>query len=304
MQRESLPSLMLLSVFFGTSMVASRFALDQFAPLTWVLLRMLLGSLCFLGVYALSRGRRLPRDGRVWRYAPVLGVLGTAAPMSLIVVSLLYQSSGITSLLLTLGPAVTALLAHFFLPDEQLTRRTAAGVLLAMSGAAVLVLLGETGLPDVRQANPLGYALVMAANLTSAAAIIYARRTLTGLDPLDVGSVRVWSATAVMLPISLLAAGLDLSAVTPTGYAVLGYAALAGTFLALLLEVAVIQRYGATATAMTANFIPIVVLISGALLLGETITSGMIGAMIMILGGVTLLTHGRAPAPAAAPLGD
>jgi drug/metabolite transporter (DMT)-like permease len=295
---------MLLSVFFGTSMVASRFALGQMAPLTWVMLRMVLGSLCFVGVYAFSRGRSLPRDGRVWRRAPVLGIFGTAVPMSLIVVSLLYQSSGITSMLLTLGPAVTALMAHVALADERLNRRTAAGILLAMSGAAVLVALGETGLPDVREANPLGYVLVMGANVSGAAAIIYARLTMNDLDALDVASVRVWSAMALMLPVGLLAAGLNLSAVTVTGYAVLGYAAFFGTFLAMLLEVSIIQRFGATATAMASNFTPIVVLISGALLLGEQITPGMIGAMVLIVGGVTLLTRGKETAVETTPLGD
>ena len=291
MNRNALPSVALLSLFFGTTLVASRFALGQFAPLTYVALRLSLASLCYLGVFTLSKGRALPRDPRVWRHAPVLGVVGTAVPMSLIVVSLLYQSSGVTSLLLTLGPAITVTMAHFLLPDEQLNRRTAFGVVLAMSGAAVLVVLGENGLPDVTESNPLGYLAVLVALLCAGGSFIYVRRTMHDLDAIDVASVRVWTAVAVLLPLSLLLAGFDLSAVTPTGYAVLIYAAIFGTFLAMLQEVRTIQRFGATAASMTANFIPIVALIAGALLLGEVITPGMIGAMVMILGGVTIITR-------------
>ena len=78
---------------------------------------------------------------------------------------------------------------------------------------------------------------------------------------------------------------------TASGYATLIYSALAGTFGGILLEFRIIQRFGATTTAITANLIPIVALIGGALLLDERITPGMVAAMVMILGGVTIITR-------------
>lgn len=100
----------------------------------------------------------------------MLGVLGTAVPMTFIVSSLQYQSSGITSLLITTNPAITVVMAHFFLSDEKLDRQKIIGVLLALGGAVMLAALGESGLPDVTQANPIGYALVLTAMLSLAAA--------------------------------------------------------------------------------------------------------------------------------------
>ena len=54
--------------------------------------------------------------------------------MTAIVMSLQYQSSGVTSMLITTGPAVTVFLAHFFLPDETLTRRKIVGTVLSLAG--------------------------------------------------------------------------------------------------------------------------------------------------------------------------
>ena len=54
-------------------------------------------------------------------------------------------------------------MAHFFLPDESLNRQKIMGVGLALGGALLLLMLGETGLPDVSHASPIGYGLVTVA---------------------------------------------------------------------------------------------------------------------------------------------
>ncbi len=289
MNPKSLPYVSLLALIFGSTLIVSRFSVGQFASLTYVALRILIASLCHLVIYAASSGRAWPRDRQIWRHAPVVGVLGTAIPMSFIVASLQYQSSGVTGLLLTAAPAITVVLAHFFLPDERLNGRKAFGVALAISGAAGLVLLGESGLPEVQEANPLGYALVLIGIFLGSISTIYARRYLLDVDSFDVASVRMWTAVVIVLPIAYLLTGLDLSQTSASGYAALLYAGLIGTFGGMLLEFNIIQRFGATATAMTANLIPIVALIGGWLFLDEQITAGMIGAMVLIVSGVTII---------------
>jgi drug/metabolite transporter (DMT)-like permease len=288
---KSLPPISLLAIIFGSTLIVSRFSVGQYAPLTYVSLRLLLASLCYILIYAFSGGRVWPRERQVWRYGLIYGVVGTALAMSLIVGSLQYQSSGITSLLLTTAPAFTVTLAHFFLPDERLNGRKVLGIGLAMSGAAALVLLGENGLPDTEQANPLGYAMAVGGILAGSIGIIYARRYLRDFDPLDVTSVRLWTATAALLPIAFLLTGLDLSQVEGSGYLALLYAGLVGTFGGMQIEFRIVQRFGATATAVTANLIPIVALFGGWLFLDEHISLAMILAMVVIIAGVTIITR-------------
>jgi drug/metabolite transporter (DMT)-like permease len=211
--------------------------------------------------------------------------------MTAIVSSLQFQSSGLTAVLITTSPAITVLMAHFFLPDEPLTRRKGLGVLLALSGALLLVIRGESGLPDVSQASPIGYGLVLLAMLSASGSTIYARLYMQDLDALDVASVRMWVAAAVVMPLSLLLVGLDLDDVTSQGYMVLLYAALIGTFCGMMLAFYNIQRFGATASAMTAYVIPIVAGIAGVLLLGETITTFMAIGMALIIIGIALINE-------------
>ncbi len=182
-------------------------------------------------------------------------------------------------------------MAHFFLPDERLSPLKAAGVALALAGAVLLIVLGESGLPDVGRANPLGYVLVLVAIVSGSSMTIYARKYMRDYDYLDVASVRMFVAALAVMPLSLLLVGLDLSNVDARGYAVLVYAALVGTFLGIMLAFYNVKRFGATASAMPLYVIPVVATLGGALLLGEQITAGMLAGMALIALGIALINR-------------
>ena len=128
MSAQSIPYVLLLGTMFGTSLVASRFSVGQFMPSTYIGLRLVLSTMGFAAVYMLRIGNRtLPRGRQLWKHSSILGIFGTAIPMLGIVGSLQYLSSGLASILITVNPAITVLLAHFFLTDERLTPKKITG---------------------------------------------------------------------------------------------------------------------------------------------------------------------------------
>ena len=296
MNIKALPYVTLLGFMFGSSMVVSRFGVGQFEPSTYIGIRMIMSSLMALAVYRLATGRRLPRDRELWKRAGLLGIFGTAVPMTCVITSLQYQSSGVASILLSTGPAITIILAHFTLPDELLSRRKVFGVSLALGGAMLLAISGEDGLPDAQTAAPTGYLFVTVAMIFSSVMIIYARKRLTSYDAYDVGSIRIFSTALAVMPLSLLTVGFDVSAVTEAGYLALLYSAIVGTFLGLLLSFYNIKRFGATPAVMTTYIIPIVAGIGGVLVLGEEFTTTMLIGMGVIVGGIALLQEYNTPA--------
>jgi drug/metabolite transporter (DMT)-like permease len=194
-------------------------------------------------------------------------------------------------MLLASGPAITVLMAHFLLADEALTRRKGAGVALALGGALLLAVRGESGLPDVSRASPLGYGLVLLATVSGSSMTIYARRFMRSYDFFDVASIRTFAATLAVMPLSLLLVGVDLRGVTIHGYLALVYAALVGTFSGMMLAFYNVKRFGATAAAMPIYVIPIVGSLGGALVLGEQITGGMVVGMVLIVMGIALINR-------------
>jgi drug/metabolite transporter (DMT)-like permease len=295
MSWQALPYILLLGFFYGSTLVVSRFSVGQWEPTTYIGLRLFIAAMCHGLIYAVWQSRQWPREGRVWRYGAVLGVLGTAVPMTCIVTGLQYVSSGVASIIVTTNPAFTVLLAHFFLVDEKLTGRKLAGVGLALGGAAMLALLGENGLPtdSAEAGSVLGYGLLLTAMLFGSGATIFARKYMYRMDSFDVASIRMVVAATAVLPLSLLTTGFDTTAVDARGWLGLLYAALIGTFAGLLLNFYNIKHFGATASAMTSYVIPVVATLGGVLFLGELITLGMIGGMVLIAIGIGLLNQRR-----------
>lgn len=297
MSPQAFPYIILLGFLFGSTLVVSRFSIGQFEPTTYISIRLLLASLGHVGIILLSSQRSWPRGRRLWSHAAVLGIFGTAIPMTSIVTSLQYQSSGITSVLITTSPAITVLMAHFFLDDEPITWRKGIGVSLALGGALMLALVGESGLPDVTRANPLGYILVLSAMVCASAATIFARKYMNDMDTLQVASIRMWVASLIVTPLSLLWVGFDLGEVTTSGYTAVTYAALVGTFSGMMLAFYNIKRFGATAAAIMAYVIPVVATLGGVLFLDEQVTTVMVLGMGLIIAGIALINRGMRIVP-------
>ena len=286
--RNSLPYVLVLGTLFGSSLVVSRFSVGQYDPRAYIALRLSIAAALHLCAY-LFLARGFPRGRSLWGHAAVLGIIGTAIPMTSVVSSLQYQSSGVTSLLNTLNPVVTLILAQLFLQDESMTWGKVFGVMVAFSGAMLLFTQGETGLVGLAQADWRGYAWSGLGILASASGSVYARRFLRHGDGFDVASIRMFSAAVVMIAVTTLTVGFDLSRVDTRGVGALLYASVFGTFVGFLMSFYIVKRFGATASSQTSYVMPVSSTVLGALLLGEVVTSTMLGGMALIFTGLALL---------------
>ncbi|MBC8506832.1 MAG: DMT family transporter [Anaerolineales bacterium] len=290
MKSQPAPNIILLGALFGTTLVASRFSVGQMSSLTYVGLRLSLAALGFIIIYLLPNNNRTwPRSKVLWQRGIILGIFGTALPMMSFVSSLQYISSGLAAVLMTTSPAITSILAHFLLPDEKLTLRRGTGVILAFIGALLLTTRGESGIAGLTRANPLGYVFVFSGILSANIMSIYIRKKMRDDNTFDIGVIRMISSAIVVIPLAWGVSGLDVSQVDKTGWTVLAYAAIIGTFFAMLLDFSNIKRFGATISSMVTFVIPVVAVICGAIFLGEQTTSSMLAGMLMIIAGVWLI---------------
>ena len=290
MHTKAFPYIVLLGFLWGTNLVISRFGVGQLGGILFTGLRLAGGSLTFIAVITFTK-RQWPREGNVWKHAMVIGVIGSALPMTAVLSSLQFQSAGVTALLITTTPAFVTLAAHFFLPDERLTLVKAIGVALALAGAMLVVLRGETGLPGVQQASPVGYLLAFTNVWLESATAIYIRRHMRGMDAFGVSSIRISTAALLVLPVGVLLQGDNVTAVTPLGILALCYAGFIAVFFGQFLAFYITQRFGATAFSLTAYIIPVVAAITGVILLDETITIWMLAGMSLVAMGIMLINR-------------
>lgn len=293
MDPKAAPYVLALGLAWGLNLVISRFGISQFDPYVFIGLRLLIASAIFAAIYAVSATRRWSRDPQLWRSATIVAIFGTAIPFAGFVGALQFQSAGLTSLLVTTAPAITVTVAHFLLPEARLNRPTIVGVLVALGGAVLVVTRRETGLPDVAQANPIGYLMVFGALLSDALTSIYVRKTMQGYDAFDVTSIRLSVAALVILPLALWRHPTDFSQITGSAWGALLFTATISTAVAQLLAYYIVRTFGTTTMAMVSYVVPLVAIVAGVFLLGETITTGMILGMLLIVSGILIVQRWR-----------
>ncbi len=288
-----LPGLLL-----GSTLVMTRLGLGQFSPMVFVALRLSGAALIFLAAYFLFRYRAWPTDPSLWLRAGILALIGTVITMTGYTNSLRYQSSGVTSLLATLSPIVTALLAHFFLHDEPLDRWRVLGAVIAFAGAAMLLIRGESGLAGLARADWRGYAWALLGMATNSAGLVFARRYLNREDPFVVTSIRIMVGAVIISALAAISPGFDFSQVQPSGLLALAYAALVGTFLAFSIYLLAVQQFGATVASQSEYFVPLAATELGVLVLGEQVTLTMLAGMLLIFAGLAVFDRNNLVKPA------
>lgn len=294
--RSHLPSILLLSFFFGSNLVVSRFALGQFDPLAFVAIRMPIASALGL-LLARTRLGRFPAGRNVWMHGSVVGVFATAIPMMCFVSALQYQSSGVTALFITLTPISAMIYSHFRLPDDRLTTRKILGAILSFAGIGLLLATGETGLGETRWE---GFLLVLAGVASNGFGIVHVRKYLREEGSLDITAVRLTAAAFVTVPIAAVFRGFDFAAVEWSGVLALVYGTLPGTLFGFILYSYVVARFGPTKGTQTEYIVPVVAAVTGAIFLDERITLVMIVGMLIVFAGITVATMRRPRRPRAA----
>ncbi len=91
------------------------------------------------GVLGVIVGRKVGHlDRQAFVPGAVLGLIGSAAPALLFNLGFERLPTGIVTLLIALGPAVTAVIAHFVFADERFNPTKALGLVVAIIGVSIL----------------------------------------------------------------------------------------------------------------------------------------------------------------------
>jgi drug/metabolite transporter (DMT)-like permease len=275
---------LLLAAIWGASFMFIKIAVEELAPSTTMLLRLVFSALPLVAlvVYRLGAGPATDQFRSITRAAIILGVLNSALPFTLIAWGETKIDSGVAAIGNASMPLFVVLLALRFLPSERATGIRLFGIVLGLIGVGVL-----TGVnPEGGWAGVAGTLAVIAASLSYAAGSLYTQTVLVDVrnDVLAAASIAwgvVWLAPlgAVQAPSSFPGWG-PIAAVLAL--------ALLGTFAGQLLYFRLIHNYGSSRASLVVYLLPVTALLYGAVLLGEPITASAIVGLVLILTGTPL----------------
>lgn len=280
--------LLMLGTIWGSSFLSIKIAIVDIPPLTLAAGRVGLAAL-FLYMFIRLRGRRLPREWRIWRKVLPAGLLNSAAPFFLIAWAEQFVDSTMAALMMAAGPLWALLLSHYFSVDDRLTRFKFLGVGMGFFG--VVIIIGPTATTG-QSADILGILALVLANLCYVSSGILARR-VQELSPDQFGASSILAGAVVMVPVALIIDQPWTLQASSGALLAFFYLALVGTAFATLLRFHLIFAVGVTFFSQVANIITVSGVLFGVVLLGEPLTVVMVVGMALILIGIYVTRFGQ-----------
>lgn len=279
-------SLLALTLIWGTAFLAISIAVETLPPATLVATRVAVAALV-LCLAAFAIGLRLPRAGLLWLRFLLLACVGNALPFTLISWGQARIDSGLAGVLMAVMPLSTLVLAHFFVEGESMTRTRTAGFVLGLSG--VVVLTGPSALASLGGApSDIGrQGAVLCGALCYAVNTILARR-MPETHPLVSAACTMLMASAVMVPASLWIDRPWTLSPTAESLQAAVWLGLVPTGLATVLYFRIVSTAGPTFLSSMNYVIPVVAMLTGVVLGGEEFAWRIVGALVLILGGLVV----------------
>jgi len=276
-------SLLLVTVFsWGLGLPAMRYGLTEWPPLSFRGSAAMIASLC-LAVVALLRGEDMSVPRPLYGRLIVASLINVFAWLGFPAIALVWLNVGEAAPLFFSMPIWTMLLSWVLLGTAPNLRNVFA-LALGITGICVLFALPSADL-DTHKLIGAGFAL--AGSILFALGVVTTRQALP-LPPVTMVAWQLGLGSLPMLAIGIIYERPHFSSLSLTGWLLLIFVALVTTALAFLSWFAALRRLPPTTAAIATLMVPVVGVISAALLLGEPITLREVLALALTLSGAGL----------------
>lgn len=275
-------------LIWSTTPLAIQWSSEGAGFLFGVTARMGLGAaLCLLLLLALRVPLPWHREARRAYAAASLGVYGA---MMLTYWGAQFIPSGLISVLYGLSPLLTGWLAARWLGEYSLSPAKMAGLLLGLAGLMFIFAAGQALAPIAWQ----GIAAVLGAVLLHSISLVLVKRTGGELHPVAMNSGALLLSSALyLLTWGVFGAGWPVQVPQRAWWAI-GYLGLFGTVLGFVLYFYVLKRLPAGVIALITLVTPVLALLIGRGLNGETVDLRVWLGTGCILAGLVLYQWGSA----------
>lgn len=286
--RDLLLGLVVVTVF-GCNFVVVKIGLEEFPPILFLVLRFGLVAVLLAPLLRWPKGH--------WRdllaYSVVLGLLH----FSVMYTSLAVLDASLAAILIQTQVPMTALLAAVFL-KEGFGWRRALGLAIALVGVVILV-----GGPE-RSSPWWGVAGVMVAACLFSIATLQ-MKAFADLPPTQINGWLAVLATPQLLALSLLVEtdhGAAIASAGALSWAAVVWQSVVIVILCFGIWYRLLSRNGVNDVMPLTLLVPLVGVIGGVVVLGETMTGSlMLGGLVTIVGVAVMQIRWRPPKPTVPP---
>jgi drug/metabolite transporter (DMT)-like permease len=271
---------LILCLIWGTTWIFIKIGLEDLPPISFAAARFML-SVLILAFVIKIQNIPLPKTGREWRLIALTGVLQFSVNYSLVFWSEQYISSGLAAVLQAMITVFGLVLAWIHLPNERITGLKILAVLLGIIGVGIIFndqLKVESTLAFA------GCAAIVIGAYAAAQASILIKAKGGNLHPASL----VFSQMICGLPLIILYAAVQEGNPLQFNWSwraiiCVLYLSVFGTIAAFWLYYWLLSKIESTKAMMISLVTPLIAVIIGAIVLGETLPplTGLGGALIL-----------------------
>jgi drug/metabolite transporter (DMT)-like permease len=283
----------IIYVVWGTTYLAIRVGVREVPPFLLAAIRFLIAGGILYG-WTIARGERSP-TARQWMAACVMAILIFVLDYGLLFWAERRVPSGVAAVMMATIPVFMALFEIIFLRTQKLTTRLTVALVIGLGGVAVLVSRSLNF--DSAPIDKMGaVALIVASISWSLASVLSRKLSLPPSKVMSSGAQML--AGGAFLAVTAAAAGefrgFHPSTVSLGAWLALLYLIVAGSIIAFTAYVWLIHHESPTKVGTYAYVNPVVAVLVGYFLGGETLGLRTIGGTLFVLTSVVVITSTRA----------
>lgn len=269
-----------VSFFWGTTWLASKEGVKHMPALQLAGIRQLIGGTLYIA-YFLYKKTPWPK-GKQWKTICILSLLNFVLSNGLSTWGVKYISSGLGAIIGAIFPLWIVIITLF--KGERLARLSILGLLVSFCGICVIF---YDHLADFLNADfRFGIILSLIATVSWAFGSLYTKKKAASFNPyFSLGLQMLLSSFITLAIVGATGTGVTLSLIPANSWWAMGYLVIIGSVLTFIAFIYMLQRLPPEINSLYAYINPIVAVILGAIIFGESLTMAIaIGGFITLCG--------------------
>ena len=272
--------------FWGTTWIASKEGVRHMPALQLAGIRQLIGGSLYV-IYFLFKKEPLPK-GKQWKTIIILSILNFALSNGLSTWGVKYISSGLGAIINAIFPIWIVIITFF--RGEKLAKLAIAGLFIAFSGVCVIFYehLNDLLIPDFR----FGIILLTLSTISWAFGSLYTKKKAATFNPyFSLGIQMVISSILLLSITETTGTAVPVSTIPAISWWSIAYLVIIGSIISFIAYIYMLQKLPPEINSIYAYVNPIVAVLLGAIIFGESLTLAIgIGGLIT-LSGLYMVNH-------------